>query len=272
MIKFAVIQLSSEGSARDNLDRIAACAAAAAKESCSALCFPECSLTGYDPELAADKAISRDDPLLREISALAEAFCIDLLVGFMERDSSCFFLTHGVFRRDGSRDFYRKTHLGQKEARIFSPGDRLAVFPLSCGLSIGLQLCVETHFPEITQTLALKGAEVIFAPHAVPRAAGERQIIWGKYIPARSYDNRVYLACCNQWDDARFGGGCLVTDPRGEVIGASFENGPDLLTFEVAPGLVSRFHGDDSFPGGRYFPLHRRPELYADTAPKPEIS
>lgn len=187
---------------------------------------------------------------------------MDILVGFMEREEDRCFITHGLFRRDGDRCFYRKTHLGQKEQRFFTPGDALEVFFLTCGLRIGLQLCVETHYPEITQTLALKGAEVIFAPHAVPRAAGDRQRIWSKYIPARSYDNRVYMACCNLWDEGRFGGGCLVSDPQGEIAACAFGPGEALLSCEVHREAVAPYREAAGKYAARFYPAKRRPELY----------
>lgn len=100
---------------------------------------------------------------------------MDILAGFMEKAGDTFYITHGIFRRDGTRDYYRKTQLGKSEKLFFASGDTLEVFFLTNWLKIGIPLCVETHYPEITQALALKGAAVIFAPHAVPRASGDRQ-------------------------------------------------------------------------------------------------
>jgi len=127
---------------------------------------------------------------------------------------------------------------------------------------VGFQLCVETHFPDITQTLALRDAEVIFAPHAVPRISGNREHIWNKYIPARSYDNRVYVACCNLWDENRFGGGCLITDPRGEVLAGHYKEGPHLLIAEIDRELISRYRTEGDKRSTHYYPAKRRTELY----------
>lgn len=249
MIRLGIVQAPAG-------ERIEAYVSEARRRGCAAVCFPECALTGYDPERAAEKAVPADSPVIRRVSELAEDCGTDLLAGFMERDGEELYLTQGLFRADGSRDFYRKTHLGRKEGRFFTPGGELKVFELSCGLTVGVQLCVETHFPEITQTLALKGAEVIFAPHAVPRAAGSRRDIWERFIPARSYDNRVYMACCNLWDEARFGGGCMVTGPEGRVEAACWEDAPALVTFEADRQIVADLRKK------RFYPRQRRPELY----------
>lgn len=263
MIKLGLVQASSRGSIAENLQTLASMAQNAARSGCDAVCFPECFLTGYHPERASAEAISADSIFLTQVVGLARQYQLDILTGFMERDENALYITQGIFQRNGETKFYRKTHLGVKEANFFSAGNVLEVFSLSCGLRIGFQLCVETHYPEITQTLALKGAEVIFAPHAVPRVTGERKALWGKYIPARSYDNRIYMLCCNLWDASCFAGGCLVTDPNGDVAEACFENGEHLVVAEIDRALVARFRTQGEKPSGRFFPSGRRPELYS---------
>lgn len=262
MVKLGLIQASACDKAVINFEGIRQFAKEGKAAGCTALCFPEAFLTGYFPERAAELALQKEHPLLAQISALAKSLQIDLLVGFMEKAENRFYLTHGIWRRDGTCHCYRKTHLGQKEQTIFSPGDCLEVFSLSCGLRIGIQLCVEAHFPEITQTYSLGGAEVIFAPHASPMAAEKRRNLWEKYIPARSYDNRVYMACCNHWDSQRFGGGCLVTDPRGDILASSFDNAPGLLSFDVDPEMVHAYHAPNPGRNHHYYPGRRHPELY----------
>lgn len=262
MIRIGMVQAPSLPEPSRNMDTLRTFAARGQREGCDVLCFPECFLTGYVPEHAAALALSADCPTLQSVSNIAKEFAVDLLVGYMERQDDRFFISHGIFLRDGSRAFYRKTHLGEKEQRFFTPGDRLAVFTLSGGEKIGLQLCVETHFPEISQTLALRGAEIIFAPHAVPRVAGDRESLWRRYIPARSYDNRVYFACCNQWDNERFGGGLLVTDPQGECVAAAFGDAPQLLTCEIHADEVRRLRTKDGGVSPRFFPSRRRKALY----------
>lgn len=256
MIMLGLVQASATSDALQNLDTMKQFVFQAKDKGCTAVCFPEAFLTGYFPQNADALALSSNCSLLNQVTAFAQHEAIDILVGFMERKESQFYLTHGIFYADGKRRFYQKTHLGEREKNIFSAGNSLPVFPLSCGLTVGIQLCVETHFPEITQTLALRGAQIIFAPHAVPRAAGERFKIWPKYIPARSYDNRVYMACCNQWDVRHFGGGCLVTDPNGEIIASCYENQTSLLCFTIEHEKMIHYRNH------RYYPSQRRKDLY----------
>lgn len=260
MIRIGLVQMASSLNAEENLEALIRLAGQAAQEGCAAVCFPEAALTGYAPERAASLSLERGDPLLDRLSACAKEKGLDILAGYMEKSGGACHLTHGVFRPDGTRHAYRKTHLGEREAQFFTPGESLDVFPLSCGLHAGFQLCVELHFPEITQTLSLKGAQIVFAPHAAPGTPEKRRALWQTYVPARAYDNRVYVACCNQADGARFGGGCYAVNPKGEVVADCFS--PGLSVFEVDRQLPARYRAPGGDIRSRYYPKLRRPHLY----------
>ena len=262
IMKIGLVQAPAGADREENGSRLMTFARQAKADGCCCICFPEAFLTGYAPEQAAFQSICRKDPLLDQTAAAAVSLGIDILAGFMESDAGKYYICHGVFLADGRQAFYRKTHLGEKEALYFSAGDHLPVFTLSCGVPIGIQLCVEGHYPDITQTLSLRGAQVIFVPHAVPRAAGNRKEIWEKYIPCRSYDNRVVMACCNLWDEHQFCGGCLATDERGTVLSACFEEGCRLLTFDLFPEQLQKYREKQVSARYRYFPGLRRRELY----------
>lgn len=262
MIRFGLVQASAGPDVMENFNTVRHFVSEAKKAGCAALCFPEAFLTGYFPQETSELALSKEHPLFSQIASLARSQQMDLLIGFMEQEEDRFYLTHGIWNADGRVDLYRKTHLGQQEQSVFSSGDRLKVFSLSCGPCVGIQLCVETHFPEITQTYSLLGAEVIFAPHAVPVPAEKRREIWTKLIPARSYDNRVYMACCNLFDPFRFGGGCMATDPQGSIIASCFEAVPKLLCFDVDRNCVRAYHSPDPDRNHYYYPGRRRTELY----------
>ena len=262
MITFGLVQAYSSTSITNNFNLVRRYVSDAKIAGCAAICFPEAFLTGYSLDNTADLSLERDAPILAQVSRLAQEQKIDLLIGFMEQKDNQYFLTQGIWRSDGTSDFYQKTHLGTREAEVFCPGNHLEVFSLSCGLHIGVQICVETHFPDITQTYSLQGAEIIFAPHASPLPSEKRRELWEKYIPARSYDNRVYMACCNLLASTGSGGGCMVTDPQGNIILSSFEQKQNLLFFHVEPELVTTYHNCNSDLNHRYYPGKRRPELY----------
>ena len=225
------------------------------------ICFPEGYLTGYRPSRASEHAVRRDDPLITKVSDAAGRYGIDILAGFMERSSCGMYITHGIFRPDGSADFYRKTHLGESEKRYFSAGSELPVFPLSCGLTAGVALCVEIHQPMIAHALSLKGAGVIFYPHSVPGEPRTRKRIWETLLPARGYDARVYAAAVNETGSGqRMGGACAASpDGRSIFFGSSVRD--RIYTFSVDTGLLSALRDPSSVMGKRYFPQDLREEM-----------
>ena len=66
---------------------------------------------------------------------------------------------------------YRKSHLPFLGVdRFVAPGDELPVFDTPIG-RIGLEICYDLRFPEVTPTLALAGAEIVCLPTNWPMAA-----------------------------------------------------------------------------------------------------
>lgn len=250
MVKIGLAQCGA------GLEAVRRFAAAAAVEGCGAVCFGETNLTGYYGE-----AIAWNGAELEAAAKIAAETGVDLLPGFIEREGEREYITHALLRPDGGRFRYRKTHLGAREAGRFSPGDELLVWELSCGVKAGVALCLETHVARVAETLALRGAQVILAPFAAPYQSGARSAVWGKYIPARAYDNRVYLGCCNLFE-GNFGGGLLALGPDGETLGEFYGGREKLLGFEVDTALLERYGAAGESPRYRRFTDLRRTELY----------
>lgn len=233
----------------------------AAMEGAKAVCFPEAFVTGYAPKRATELAVTRDSGAVRELSAISARRDIDILAGFMEAAPDGYCVTHGLFRPDGDSFFYRKSHLGESEKDVFLPGGSLEVFPMSCGLTAGFQLCVELHVPEMTQELSRRGADIIFCPHSVPGSSAKRKGLWEKLLSARGYDSRTYIACLN--DNSATHEGCFAAaDPLGDIILSSFENEGSLVFFDADPALIRRFRSGSTAMSERYYPSMARKELY----------
>jgi predicted amidohydrolase len=226
--------------------------------------FPELSLTGYFPERAAEMAISPDHVLIFRLRRLAQEYGITVLAGYAEKANEKPYISQLVCDPNGNLRTYRKTHLGQREKRFFSAGDTLPIF---CGkMPFGIALCYDTHFPEVSTTLALSGASVIFAPHASPCCAGHRKTVWEKYLPARAYDNRIYFACCNQTGTNgaghSFGGGAVIYTPEGEMLCEDDSGTESLLVASLSISKTKRYRNAHDPHYKKYYLAHRRPELY----------
>ncbi len=123
---------------------------------------------------------------------------------------------------------YRKTHPFCSE--LFSrggwvtPGDQVAVVDTELG-KIGMIICFDGDYPELSRIQALLGAEIIARPSALLRSAD----IWELTNRARAYDNHVFVIGANAVGadpgGALYFGNSMIVTPIAEVIarGATHE-------------------------------------------------
>jgi len=266
--RIALVQMQSHlGMVEKNLNKIEGYISEAADGGSDIICFPEMCLQGYSRDKAGLTSVRLPGEITGRISRRAVDNGITVLVGMAEKDDlERVYITQLAFFPDGSIDKYRKTHLGKSEKPHFTPGDDLPVF--STGKArFGIQICWDMHFPEVSAILSLKGAEIIFAPHASPVIVGDRRAIWMKYMAARAYDNSVFVAACNLVGEdgcgQEFCGGALVLDPKGNTLAESFGQGEGMLVADLDPELINtiRMRKSKSMRDS-FFLDGRRPDLY----------
>jgi predicted amidohydrolase len=162
--KIAAAQIPSvRGDLEANIATHAAAIAQAASRQVSVLIFPELSLTGYEPHLARDLAMTPQDDRLAPLVALARRHAIAAVVGApLEHSADKPALGAIVLGADGSVRTYCKMHLGTSERPWFSPGER--PFLLSAlGHKVGLAICADTSQPSHPQAYADLGADIYAA-------------------------------------------------------------------------------------------------------------
>jgi len=260
----ATVQLpNTVGDIPRALERHVAWIERAADAGAQLVCFPECSLTGYSTDLSRATTLTSDDTLLAELESCARHRGIAVGYGYLEQSE-----VEGKPRvayalaSPGSRFVYRKTHLGSRECAVFSAGNELPVGDIF-GVKIGVQLCWEAHIPQVTSTLRAKGAELVIMPHASGVVGDRRLDLWSRYLPARSYDNGLFVIACNalfEHDGEVRGGGLAVYGPDGLLVDAKAPEGEDMLIAKVG-GVLPRETEDDSMRNISYFD-RLRPELY----------
>jgi N-carbamoylputrescine amidase len=264
--RIAIVVMNAPfGEVEKNLDAIEKWSTAAAAQGASIVCFPELTLTGYyaRPEIRG-VAIPADGPEVRRFTAVAEGLNLTILAGMAETDPATgrIYATHMAAGPEGVIGAYRKTHLGPPEQAVFSAGDSVPVFRTE-EFSFGIQLCYDAHFPELSASMALDGAEVLFMPHASPgRSPDEKLASWMRHMPARAFDNGLYVIACNQCgkngQGLSFPGVSVVIGPSGDVL-ASYAGMDAHMT------LMDLFSDDLASVRGhrmRYFLPNRRPGLY----------
>jgi len=229
------------------------------------VCFPELNLTGYcnQAEMAAI-ALPYPGPETLTLSDLARESAIIILAGLAERNPKGLpFASHFVFHPDGRTEVYRKLHLAPNERQFFSAGDTVPIFH-ALQASFGIQLCYDGHFPELATAMTAKGAQILFLPHASPRGdAQTKHQSWLRHLPARAYDNGVFVVACNQWGangkGLTFPGNAVVFDPSGNLLASRLSDDQGLLIVDLK---AEAWDAVRSHPMRHFFP-NRRPELYS---------
>lgn len=113
---------------------------------------------------------------------------------------------------------YRKIHPFQDERSVFHGGESIVL--MECGdIKVGLQICYDIRFPEVSRRLALEGAEILIVPAAFP---DPKSAHWNTLIQARAIENQLYIAAANRtgfgFDKKTYFGHSQVVDPSGLVL------------------------------------------------------
>jgi N-carbamoylputrescine amidase len=172
------------------------------------------------------------------------------------------YASHLVVTPRGVAGIYRKIHIAPPETDVFSAGDTIALFEIK-GVKLGIQLCYDVHFPELSTRMATDGADVIFMPHASPRGTpAEKFNSWMRHLPARAFDNGLYVVACNQTGNNQsslnFPGLSVILDPAGRIIKKNTGGREDMIVADLKADELEKVRGHRM----RYFLPNRRPELY----------
>jgi N-carbamoylputrescine amidase len=188
-----------------------------------------------------------------------------IIAGLIEMaDGERPYISQVVAGPEGLLGFYRKTHLSPKEKEIYQAGEVIHVFRHG-KMVFGIQLCYEAHFPEISTLMALKGAEIIFMPHASPRGnPGEKLQSWLRHLPGRAFDNALYVVACNQvgktGEGFTFPGVAVALSAAGNVMAKYMGTHEEMLLVDFQRDEIEEIRKNRM----AYFIPNRRPELYAD--------
>jgi N-carbamoylputrescine amidase len=260
----AVIFNSPINQVRHNLDRMAPWVKEAKKKGADLICFPELNVTGYSTDsVIKDSAEPIPGRISRQLEHMAQADQIVILAGMAEKDKNDrIFASHLVVTPKGIAGIYRKLHIAPPERAVFSPGNQVPVFNLS-GVNLGIQLCYDVHFPELSTRMAVDGADIIFMLHASPRGTPpQKSTSWMRHLTARAFDNGVFIVACNQSGENQkgldFPGIAMVIGPAGDVLKDNISGQEAMIIADLKADVLAAVRGHRM----RYFLPNRRPELY----------
>ncbi len=136
----------------------------AAQAGCDIICLTEALNAGGDILKIAEPIPGPIYSVLAEAAAKNKIYLIGCI---WEQDGEYVYNTAFLLDRQGKLvGKYRKTHLHFPETFAgVRPGTDYPVFDCDFG-RIGIMICYDNWFPEVSRVLALKGAEIIFCPNA----------------------------------------------------------------------------------------------------------
>ena len=260
----AVVCNSPVNNTENNLENMAKWVLVSKKKGAAIVCFPEMNITGYSNHIDI-KSVAEPipGPATQYVANLAKAEKMVILAGIAEKDAKDrIFASHLVFNPHGLIGVYRKLHIAPTEQNTFTAGDRIPLFE-SHGFKFGIQLCYDAHFPELSTHMATKGADLIFFPHASPRGkANDKYTSWMRHLPARAYDNSLFVMACNQIGKNKkgltFPGLALFINPSGKVVKKILADEEDVMVVDLKAEDINWVRHHEM----RYFLPHRRSDLY----------
>ena len=264
-LRIAIVVCNAKlGETQQNLDKTVAYIEKANHAAADIICFPELNITGYsNHENILDVAEPIPGPVSKTLSHMATSTGLLVLAGLAEKgNDGRVYATHMIAMPDGELGTYRKSHLAPPEKKIYSPGNSIPVFTFKESI-FGIQLCYDTHFPELSTKMALKGAELLFMPHASPRGlAIEKHRSWMRHLTARAFDNSVFVLACNQTGyngkGLTFPGNAVVLDPAGNIIGQSLSSRENMMLVDLKAETFENIRNNRM----HFFLPNRRQDLF----------
>lgn len=241
-IKIAAIQMSTVADKMENVRTVKTYLEKIKDENPDFVILPEMFCCPYQTENFPIYAEKEGGPVWQQLSGYAKQYGIYLIGGSMpEKDAEGnVYNTSYIFDREGKQiGKHRKVHLfdidvkgGQtfKESDMLTAGDSDTVFDTEFG-KIGVMLCFDIRFPELSRMMVNDGARIVFVPAAFNMTTGPAH--WELSFRTRALDNQIYMVGCAPARDVSAGyiswGHSIVTDPWGRVTGMLDENEGILL-------------------------------------------
>lgn len=146
-----------------------------------------------EPEAIRELAKHTED-VVRRFSELAISYNINIITGSMpEIKDDLLFNVGYLCRRDGSTDRYEKIHVTPDESKVWGMqgGNQIKAFDTDCG-KIGILICYDTEFPELSRLLAEDGMDILFVPFLTDTQNGYSRV--RNCSQARAIENECYVA------------------------------------------------------------------------------
>ncbi|WP_157207883.1 carbon-nitrogen hydrolase family protein [Mariniflexile maritimum] len=132
--------------------------------------------------------------IVKKFSEFAISYNINIITGSMpELRGDLLYNVGYLCKRDGSTERYEKLHVTPDEAKVWGMqgGNELRTFDTDCG-KIGILICYDSEFPELSRILADEGMDILFVPFLTDTQNGYSRV--RHCAQARAIENECYVA------------------------------------------------------------------------------
>ena len=226
-MKAAVVQFKASTNKETNLKKIISYIEKAASKGATLCAFPEFMMfytnSTQTPKQLATLSETITGNFVKTIAKTAKENHIQVVGSFYEksRKKDRVYDTSFVIDKSGKViSTYRKIHLydalGFRESDKMASGSKIAK-PVKTTLGkIGMMICYDLRFPEMSRSLAAAGSEILVAPSAWVKG-NMKEEHWLTINKTRAIENGCYVIAPDQVGNI-YCGRSLVVDPYGKIL------------------------------------------------------
>lgn len=227
MSKVAIVQFKASTNKNYNLKKILNYIEKASKKGAKLCAFPEFMMfytsSSQTPSQLASLAETINGNFVKTIANAAKKNSISVVGTFYEKSKkkNRVYDTSFLVNKSGKIiSTYRKIHLydalGFSESKKMAPGSKIAKpKKISIG-TIGMLICYDLRFPEMSRSLASSGTEILVAPSAWVQGEMKEEH-WITINKTRAIENGCYLIAPDQVGNI-YCGRSIIVDPYGKIL------------------------------------------------------
>ncbi|HXX96199.1 MAG TPA: carbon-nitrogen hydrolase family protein [Candidatus Bathyarchaeia archaeon] len=228
--RVAIVQMKSSTDKEENLKISLDYIKEGARRKARLICFPEFQMAFSSAKQSSKQLTNvaesaKNGNFIVKLCSAARSCKIDVVATIYEKtDEVSFKRVYDTVVLINSRgniiSRYRKVHLydalGFKESLKLMAGNSIEKPHATSTGTIGLMICYDIRFPEMSRILAVQGAEILAAPSAWIQGVMKEEH-WVTLLKARSIENGLYMVAPDQVGNI-FSGRSMVIDPFGSVV------------------------------------------------------
>ncbi|WP_179374671.1 carbon-nitrogen hydrolase family protein [Winogradskyella wichelsiae] len=193
--------------------------------------------------------------IVEKMQQLSISYNINIITGSMpELVGDVLYNVGYLCRRDGSLERYEKIHVTPDEAKVWGMqrGSELKTFETDAG-KIGILICYDSEFPELSRLLADEGMDILFVPFLTDTQNGYSRV--RLCAQARAIENECYVAIAGsvgnlpnvsnmdiQYAQSAVFTPCDFAFPSNGIKAETTPNTEMILVADVDLGLLRELH------------------------------